>query len=431
MNISNVEEAIAYIEAQTWSKTKLGLGRTRELLDKLGNPQKDLKFIHVAGSNGKGSVCAMLSSVLIEAGMRTGLYTSPFLSDFTEQLQVNGNNISGEELFEIVKQVKPVAEAMEEHPSRFEILTAVGMLFFKKKKCDIVVLEVGLGGALDSTNVISAPEVAVIMNIGLEHCEYLGNTIEEIAKNKAGIIKSGSDCVVYKGDKKAVDVFVECCKNKNVPITVSDFDSISNAKVDIDGIEFSKGDFTDIKLPLIGSHQIYNASVAIDAITVLNKRGYSISNEAVYKGFSKVSWPARFEVLSKEPLFILDGAHNPQCAQALSDTLRVLFPKGTKFTLLMGILADKDLDAILQSMMPFAKEVVCVTPNSIRALEGKKLSEKIEKDYGISAMSCETIREGIQKAISKNSSVVAFGSLYMAGEIRENYKIEKKNFSES
>lgn len=430
MNNKNVEDAISYIEAHTWSKTKLGLDRTRELLEKLGNPQNDLKFIHVAGSNGKGSVCAMLSSVLMESGLKVGLYTSPYLSDFTEQLRVNGENILGEELFEIVEKVKPVAESMEEHPSRFEILTAVGMLYFKKKNCDIVVLEVGLGGALDSTNVIPAPEVAVIMNIGLEHCEYLGNTIEEIAKNKAGIIKKGCDCVVYNGDKRAVDLFIDCCKNKNVPITVSDFNSISDAKITIDGIEFSKGEHKGVELPLIGSHQIYNASVAIDVISVLNKRGYNISKDDIYNGLSKVSWPARFEVLSREPLFILDGAHNPQCAQALSDTLGALFSNDKKFTLLMGVLADKDLDAILKSMMPFAKEVVCVTPNSIRALEGKDLAGKIDKEYSIPTEVCDSIKEGIQKAISKGSSVVAFGSLYMAGEIRDNFTIEKKNSNE-
>ena len=202
------QEAIDYIEQFTWSTTKLGLERTQALLRALGDPQKKLKFIHVAGSNGKGSTCAMLAAILRSAGYRTGLYISPYIQDFCERMQIDGENVPGDKLAEITERVRVIADAMEDHPSQFELVTAIAMEYFCEARCDIVVLEVGMGGALDSTNAIDAPEVAVITNIGLEHTEYLGDTLEKIAATKAGIIKSGCSAVCYDGapevDRKSV-----------------------------------------------------------------------------------------------------------------------------------------------------------------------------------------------------------------------------------
>ncbi|MBO4414553.1 MAG: bifunctional folylpolyglutamate synthase/dihydrofolate synthase, partial [Lachnospiraceae bacterium] len=220
------KEAIEYIENYTWSTTKLGLDRTRILLAGLGDPQKKLKFVHITGSNGKGSTCALIDSILRCAGYRTGLYTSPYLVNFNERIKINGIDIPDDDLARITSRVREIADKMEDHPSQFELVTAVAMEYFYDQKCDIVVLEVGMGGALDSTNVIEAPEAAVFTNIGLEHTEYLGKTIEAIAETKGGIIKPGCDCVVYDGDKSAVDVLQNICLEKAVPMTVVDFSAV-------------------------------------------------------------------------------------------------------------------------------------------------------------------------------------------------------------
>ena len=231
-------EAISYIENFGWSTTRLGLERTRELLASLGNPQKGLKFIHVAGSNGKGSTCAMLDAILRRAGFRTGLYTSPYIQDFCERIRVDGENIPGPALARITERVSALADRMADHPSQFELVTAVAMEYFAERQCDIVVLEVGMGGALDSTNVIDAPEVAVITNIGLEHTEYLGSTLSEIAAAKAGIIKPGCACVCYDSVPEVIDVVKAVCKEKNVPLTIADFSRAKTLSYDLDGQRF-------------------------------------------------------------------------------------------------------------------------------------------------------------------------------------------------
>ena len=222
------QEAIAYIEDFTWSTSRLGLDRTRELLEKLGNPQKTLRFVHVAGSNGKGSTCAMLDAILRKAGYRTGLYTSPYIQNFCERIQINGSNIPGERLAAITEQVRELADRMEDHPSQFELVTAIAMQYFHEAQCDIVVLEVGMGGELDSTNVIEAPEVAVITNIGLEHTEYLGNTIEKIAMAKGGIIKNGCSVVCYDSDPDALAVFRKICEGKQAEFMLASVNHVTN-----------------------------------------------------------------------------------------------------------------------------------------------------------------------------------------------------------
>ena len=221
------KEAISYIENYSWSTTRLGLDRTRELLRALGDPQKKLKFVHVAGSNGKGSTCSMLAEILSKAGYRTGLYISPYIEVFNERIQIDGEYISGERLAEITERVKTIADEMEDHPSQFELVTAIAIQYYLEENCDIVVLEVGMGGALDSTNAIDAPEVAVITNIGLEHTEYLGNSLEEIAATKGGIIKSGTHCVCYDSAPEVRQVIEEICDENKVPLRVVDFNRIT------------------------------------------------------------------------------------------------------------------------------------------------------------------------------------------------------------
>ena len=413
----NAKEAIDYIESYSWSKTRLGLGRERELLDKLGNPQKKLKFVHVAGTNGKGSTCAMLASVLKCAGYRTGLYTSPYICRFNERMQVNGEEISDAELSEITAMVKPLAEEMRDHPSQFEIVTAIAMVYFLRQRCDIVVLEVGMGGISDATNVIDAPECAVITTIALEHTEYLGNTLAEIAGNKAGIIKKDCPVVCYRGGEEAEAVFEKTAAEKNAPLIKADFDALRPVSDCLDGQVFSFKEYKNLRLPLLGEHQLKNAAVALETVEVLRRRGWKIDENSVAGGLAGVKWPVRFELARKEPPFIIDGAHNPQCAEALAAALEKYLP-GKKNIFLIGVLADKEYDKIIAFLRPYARLFVCVTPESPRALAADALAEYL-RSLGEEAVSCRSIAEGVSAAMSYNLPVVACGSLYMAGHVRE------------
>lgn len=409
-------EAIAYIEDHTWSASRLGLGRTRELLAALGDPQEKLKFVHVAGSNGKGSSCAMVEAILRRAGLRTGLYISPYLQDFCERMQVSGRNIPGPRLAEITERVRAAADAMADHPSQFELATAIAMVYFWEETCDIVVLEVGMGGELDSTNVIPAPEAAVIANIGLEHTEYLGGTLAEIAAAKAGIIKPGCECVCYDGPPEAVEVVRRLCRERDVPLHIAQASCLEPLEHSLEGQRFAwRGEV--YSLPLLGRHQLYNAAVALETVQVLRRRGWRISADAVREGLAQVRWPARFEALCREPVFILDGGHNPQCAQALARTLDDYLP-GEKITFLLGVLADKDYGAMLDAVLPRAAGFVCVTPDSPRALPAAALAQELGRRCALPVTVCGDYAEAIRTALERGTPAVAFGSLYMAGAIR-------------
>lgn len=415
-------EAIGYIENYSWSTTRLGLERTRELLEKLGNPQKSLKFIHVTGSNGKGSTCAMLASIFEQAGYKVGLYISPYIQDFCERIQINGVNIPGETLARITEEVKAVAEGMEDHPSQFEIVTAIGMIYFKEENVDIVMLEVGMGGALDSTNVIDAPEVAIITNIGLEHTEYLGKTLEAIATTKSGIIKPGCNCVCYDGAPEVTAVIKNVCTELNVPLTCVDFSKLDFIEETLEGQRFL-WEGKELFTKLLGPHQLHNTAVVIETVEAMRKRGWVVSDEALDKGLRLTRWPARFEVLGYDPLFILDGGHNPQCAEALAASIEKTLG-GRKVTFLMGVLADKDYNQIIDIIGPYAKEFVCLTPFSDRALDKYEFAKFLETK-GIKATVADDVPSGIvlaEKLAGKDGTVIGFGSLYIAGYIRTEYQ---------
>ena len=466
-----ITEAIEYINAHTWSQWKLGLSRTEELLRLLGNPQKQLRFVHVAGSNGKGSTCAMVERILREAGYVTGFYPSPYIEDFRERIQVCGEYITEEALCRITARVRDAADSMEDHPSQFEIITAIGLLYFAEKNCNIVVLEVGLGGIFDSTNVIDAPEVAVITNIGLEHTEYLGNTLAEIAGNKCGIIKSGADVVCYENAAEVMDVVRRVCEEKGCPLHIARYSRILLIEKGLEGQTFrflhdqapASQDIAisadePLRLGLLGEYQLHNAATALTIVEALRGRGWKIPQEAVCQGLAEVRWPARFEVLSRHPLFILDGGHNPQCAEALAESIREYLPDrnsdltdresdlpgreadlGKKAVFLMGMLADKDYRAVIDIISPFAAGFVCLTPDSPRALPAEKLAAELQ-ERGFYAKPCGTAAEGIKEALSlaarlggrgcgtEDTSeegalpVVSFGSLYMAGAVRSAFR---------
>lgn len=416
------KDAIDYIENYTWSSTRFGLERTRELLKALGNPQKELKFVHVTGSNGKGSTCAMVDSILRQAGYRTGLYTSPYIQIFRERIRVDGEDIPAADLASITERVRIIAEKMADHPSQFELVTAIAMEYFRQEKCDIVVLEVGMGGALDATNAIDVPEVAVITNIGLEHTEYLGDTLEKIATVKSGIIKPGCSAVCYDGAPEVTAVVKAVCEEKNVPLTCVDFGELEPMTETLEGQTF-RWQGKEYAFTLLGRHQLYNAAVALSTVDALRARGWQISAENVRAGLRLTRWPARLEVLRHDPLCILDGGHNPQCAQALTASLDELLP-GRKVTFLMGILADKDYSQVVDMILPYAREFFTLTPDNPRALSAEDLAREL-RSRGAQATACAQVEEGVtaaMEAAGENGVVVIFGSLYLAGAVRTEFQ---------
>ena len=412
------KEALEYINGVSWLGTKPGLTRVTALLEKLGRPQDALKFIHIAGTNGKGSCAAMLSSVMKCCGYRTGLFTSPYLARFNERMQVNGKPIGDEALAEVVARVKPAADAMEDHPTEFEMMTAAAFLWFQQEKCDIVVLETGLGGRLDATNVIAAPEAAVIMNIGLDHTQILGDTVEKIAAEKAGIIKPGCDCVLYRQQESVMDVVRERCAALGASLRIADFDQIHSEFDSLSGQSFAyKGEL--YALPLLGRHQLKNAATALEVVEVLRSKGWRLEQSDVEHGIYAVSWPGRFELIHDEPLFVVDGGHNPQCAGTVVDNLMNYFSENHR-VMLVGMLADKDVDGTLAILDRAADEYVCTTPESERALPAEELAKKLEK-YGKRITVCPAIRDAVGAACDAagdGGMVCAVGSLYSVGAIR-------------
>ena len=418
----NYEEALEYIHAVQWAGHKPGLSRTRTLLAALGDPHKMLKFVHVAGTNGKGSTAAMLASCLQAAGYRVGLFTSPFINRFNERIQINGEQIPDAELVRLVERVRPAADAMTDIPTEFEIITALGMLWFARQQCDIVVLEVGLGGTLDSTNVIDPPECAVITALGMDHVKELGPTIADIAAAKAGILKPGSPAVSYGGVPEADAVIARVAKEQHAPLTVVDFSKLRLHGGDLDEVTFDFDGLDGVRLPLIGSYQPRNAAVAITALRVLRGRGWNIPEQAIRKGLETVKWPGRFELLRHAPAFVLDGSHNAHGMRATVQSLRDRFP-GEKFVFLLSIMADKDVDEMLDLLAPLAKRFVTVAAHTPRALPAETLAEAI-RARNIPAEAAPGIEEGVARAVELGGQgpVCALGTLYFSGEVREAFQ---------
>ena len=414
------QEAIAYLESVPWQGTRLGLERTRELLDKLDHPERSLRFVHIAGTNGKGSTAAMTASVLQAAGYRTGLYISPFLQVFNERMSVNGEMIGDEALGAFTEQVRAAAEGMEDPPTEFEMMTALAFLYFKSEGCDVVVLEVGMGGRLDSTNVIGAPEVAVICNIGLDHVKELGDTVEKIAAEKAGIIKAGCDAVLYQPEHAGVAAVVEeVCRREHVPLHTADFSRLTPLQDAMSGQRFSYPEWEDLQIRLLGGHQLKNAAVVLEIVSALRARGYAIPGGAVRAGLAQARWPGRFEVLHERPVFIADGGHNRQCTEAVAAALRHYFP-GHEILFIMGVLADKDYSAMIETLAPLAGRFYTVTPDSPRAMPATQLAQLL-RSYGKPADVCGCAAEAVAKAFAQAGAddvICSVGSLYMTGEIR-------------
>ena len=413
------QEAIDYITSKKTVETAPGLHRIRMLMEALGNPQREYPCIHVAGTNGKGSACAITESILRAAGYRTGLDTSPHLLRFNERIQINGMPVSDECLARATERVREAAEAMEEGPNWSEIITAVTLVAFAMEKVDVAVLEVGLGGEFDPTNVIDTPAAAMIMNIGYDHMELLGDTLEKIASAKAGIIKSGGDVVVYRGTPGVEEVFELAAARCGARLHKADFDSIRPVSESIDGQVFDACGYKGLTLPLAGPHQQRNAAVVITAMDILRGKGWHIAEEHIRRGLANVVWPARFEVISHDPVFILDGGHNPQCLDAADDALRRLLP-GKPVVFLVGMLRDKDVDEMVARLRTVSDRYVTITPISNRAMEAEDLTKLIRAQGG-DAVTGGDIARGIEIArerAGKDGVVCCIGSLYLAGAVR-------------
>ena len=420
------QEALEYI----YSPARAGapsLAAMRAVMARLGDVQNSLRFVHVAGTNGKGSTAAMLASVLRAAGYRTGLFTSPHLLRFSERIRVNGAEIPDADLAAAAERVRAAETESGETLTVFERTTAAALLHFAAQRCDIVVLEVGLGGRFDATNIIESPDCAVITNIGLDHTALLGDTVELIAREKAGIIKPGCAVAMYEPEQDSVAAEVAAvCRDVGASLRIADFDEIEVLEDGLEGQTFCYCDDTPLRIPLAGDHQARNAAVALEAVEILRERGWKkLTDAAVEAGLAAVRWPARFELAAREPDFIIDGGHNPQCAAAIAENLDYYFPD-TRRVLLLGMLADKDAAGFCAALAPAADAFVCVAPESPRALPAAALAALLAP-YGKPVVCCASAAEAAEtarRAAGRRGMVCAAGSLYLAGALREYFGLE-------
>ena len=408
------EEALKYIHGISWTFCKPGLDRISELCERLGNPEKNLKFIHVAGTNGKGSTASMLSSILQCAGYKVGLYTSPFIYRFNERMRVNGADIPDEQLAKITEYVKPFADSMKDTPTEFELITAIAFEYFKREECDVIVLEAGMGGRLDSTNVIRNPLLSIITGIALDHTAFLGDTVEKIAKEKAGIIKDNAPVLFGVEDKIAAEVILGVANTEASKFYQSDYSKLTINSSSLSGTVFDYKNRQNLKIKLLGSYQPKNASLVLDAIDLLNERGLCISENAIYDGLESATWRARFEIIKQNPMVIFDGAHNPQGIDVAVESIKHYFNE-KKVVIMTGVLRDKDYNVIAKRISEVSERAFTITPDNPRALTAEEYS-KVLSGFGVTATACGSIGEalmcGIEQAKQDNTALCCLGSLY-------------------
>jgi len=436
----NYNEAMEYIHGSLKFGSVLGLARIKKLMELLGNPQDSLKVIHVGGTNGKGSTSSFISQILIESGYKTGLFTSPYLESFTERIRIDGRDIGKDELAKAATAVKRCADKLialgYEHPTEFEIVTAIAFYYYWEKQVDFVVLEVGLGGRCDATNIIEKPLISVITPIEMDHMDVLGDTLGKIAMEKAGIIKKGCPVVLHPQQKEAMDAIRKAAEDNNAKLVVADTSKKQLKSSTLTGQVFdyqiNSHLFEDIGISLLGKHQVNNAIVAINAIWQLNEEhGYFIDKRAIYEGLKKATWPGRLEVLSNKPLILIDGAHNYHGAMALSRFIEDNFPK-ERVTLVLGMLKDKEVDKVLRELIPKAGRVVTTSPDNPRAMDSDELLHRIKLiDNKIRILaSHNSIKKALHEAVEESGpeDVIIFaGSLYMIGAVRSLLKKNKND----
>lgn len=429
----NYQETRVYLDDLFKYGSVLGLENMKELLRRLGDPQDAMKFIHIAGTNGKGSALAYLSTVLTEAGYRTGRYISPHMVTVRERVQVDGEYIGREDMARLMTLIREASESMQADgigmPSYFEVGTALAFLYFKEKGCQIAVLETGLGGRQDATNVVTTTIIEVIASISRDHMDLLGETLGEIAGEKAGIIKPNTIVCTAKQEQEAEDVLVKVCKDRSCDLRIVDNDQISGVTYGCAEQSFSYKTWENVKISLAGGYQMKNASLALEAISALRELGYHISDEQAYRGMYKTQWWGRFTRIATEPAVIIDGAHNEGAAQELKTSLELYF-KGRKLYYLMGVLKDKEFEKVISLTAPLAERIVTIqTPDNPRALTAEELRDAVAK-VNPSVEAAGSIREAVQKlyaTVSKDDVIVVFGSLSFLGDAEKIILEEAKN----
>ncbi|MDO4518975.1 MAG: folylpolyglutamate synthase/dihydrofolate synthase family protein [Eubacteriales bacterium] len=412
----------------------LGLDNMISLMEQLGNPQDDLHIVHIAGTNGKGSTIAYLYSILQEAGYKVGRYVSPTLYNYRERIEVNGKAISYNDFASCITRIADAIPKMKgeniAHPTPFEIETAAAFLHFKDKDVDIVLLEVGMGGATDATNIIKAPELCVITSISMDHMSFLGNTLADIASVKAGIIKSGSLVVTMKQPKEVMEVLENVCRERSASLVVADANEGEIVQESYEGQTFwyQGNNFT---IPLAGKYQFENAVLAIQAARLLSHNGFPNTMQQRIDGLSKTKWNGRFTTIHKEPLFIVDGAHNPAAADMLAKSLHQYF-RGKDIYFIMGVFADKDYRSVIEKTSHFAKHIIAIeTPDNPRALPAEKLAEVLS-EYHPSVESADSIKAAVNRAFEMakpKDVIIAFGSLSFIGKMTRVIKQREKDLN--
>lgn len=438
----NYKETLQYINSIAKFGINLGLERTEKVLELLGNPHKKVKAVHVAGTNGKGSITVMISSILMESGFKVGMYTSPYLEEFEERIQINGKNISHDDLSRVVTKVSEVVDKVVQlgydNPTEFEIITCAMFYYFWEKKVDIAVIEVGLGGRFDSTNVMPSFSkeygggvmASVIASISYDHMNILGNTLEKIAYEKAGIIKRDVPVILYPQSESVEEVIKKVCEESGselvrVPLKCANF--INKNRVDIrskkyiQNIEVCTRQYSyNIELSLLGKHQLLNCAAALFAVEQLSRYGILIDKSSILRALNNVRWKGRLEIINTNPLVVIDGAHNIQGISMLRENICTYF-KYKHMILILGILADKEVDTMVKTIVPLAERVIAVTPNDVRGEEANKLKTIIEK-YNSNCEAFDNYGEAYRKALMycrEEDLILISGSLYMVGDMRK------------
>lgn len=425
----NYDETMNYIQNTAKFGSNLGLERTENILKLLGDPHKKIKFIHVAGTNGKGSTTAMISKILLKSGYKVGMYTSPYLIEFEERIQINERNIPKEDLCRVVSKVADAVEKVVsmgfDNPTEFEIITCAAFLYFYEENIDFGVIEVGLGGRLDSTNVIN-PILSVITSISYDHMQILGDTLSKIAYEKAGIVKEGVPCVIYPIDKEALEVIEKVCieRHSRVIYVPKDCSKLMETKKDNSGIQQievrTSKDVYDVELSLLGTYQILNCSLAIFAAEELQNQGINISKEDILQALKTIKWIGRLEIIKRQPLTVIDGAHNIDGIIRLEESIDMYF-KYNRIILILGILADKQVDEMIKIIAHRAWKVFTVTPHSNRAEGAFELRNRV-LFYNPNCEAVDNYEEAYNKAVScydDGDLILISGSLYMIGDMRK------------
>lgn len=419
----DMNKVIQYINTNRGNGQKESLTRLFKLLDRVGNPHKNLNYIHITGTNGKGSTSALFYSVLKEANLRVGIFTSPHLEKVNERIRLNDDMIADEDYIRIIEKIEPIILELEEEMGvkfyAFELLTTVAFIYFQEKQPDIVLLEAGIGGRLDSTNVIKESVISVITSIGLDHMKVLGDSKEAIIYEKAQILKANGRLIVGPIDDGLKSVVRQQAEAVNGLVTYISNKDIVIHETTLEQQVFDYKDWKNVTLSMVGTHQIENACLVLEAFNILKAKGFSISKETVLAGLKKAYWPGRFEKMLDEPLFYIDGAHNEAGASRLVETLEKTFPD-KKFHFVVGMMQDKAYEVMLDQVQHLAKEFILVSPDPYRGfdvdvvaeiLRGKGLPAVIKSDMA-------DVLTYIEDNVSKKDTVIQFGSLYLVGDVK-------------